>query len=178
MSTQVQLKNKTVQTVPFQPLDDTNDQYAGAEIITADDILEQARYIISARMERGPRFSNVDAAKEYLLIHCADHEREVFSVLFLDGHYKLIVHSEMFRGTVGKAVVHPREVVRDALMHNAAYVILCHNHTVDDPRPSRADKVLTQRVADALELVDIPLLDHLIVAKDSVYSFVYDGDAQ
>jgi len=172
----IKLKNQTIQTVPFQPLDENQEHFTGSEIITADEILDQARYIISKRMERGPQFRDVHAAKEYALIHCADHERETVSALFLDGHFKLIIHKEMFRGTVDSAVVYPREIVKDALMHNASMVILCHNHTVDDVQPSKSDKTMTKIVDEALEIVGIRLLDHLIVGKDDVFSFTHDKE--
>lgn len=174
MNANLQLKNKT-QTVPFQPLDDANEHFSGSDIITADEILDQARYIISKRMERGASFFDVDAAKEYALIHCADHEREYFSVLFLDAKHRLIAHDFIFTGTVNGSAVYPREIVKEALRHNAVAVIVAHNHPSGDPEPSQADLNITTRISKALDILDIKVLDHVIVGSESVVSLAQRG---
>ena len=105
----------------------------------------------------------------------AGFEHEVFAVLFLDTQHRLIEYAEMFRGTIDSASVYPRELVKEALRLNAAAVIVSHNHPSGNPEPSRADEVLTQRLKEALALVDVRTLDHIIVAGGSTISFAERG---
>ena len=138
-------------------------------LATADQILEAARQAIEYKMQRGASFSSPVAVKEYLSAKLAGFEHEVFAVLFLDTQHRLIEYSELFRGTIDSASVYPRELVKEALRLNAAAVIVSHNH------PSGADKVLTQRLREALALVDVRTLDHIIVAGGSTISFAERG---
>ncbi len=126
-------------------------------------------------MQRGTSFTSPAAVKEYLCAKLAGFEHEVFAVLFLDTHHRLIEYAEMFRGTIDGASVYPRELVKEALRHNAAAVIISHNHPSGNPEPSQADKVLTQRLNEALRLVDVRVLDHVIVAGNSTASFAERG---
>ena len=121
---------------------------------TADQILEAARQAIEHKMQRGASFTSPAVVKEYLRAKLAGYEHEVFAVLFLDTRHCLIDYAEMFHGTIDGASVYPREVVKEALRHNAATVIVSHNHPSGYPEPSSADKALTQRLKDALALVD------------------------
>ena len=121
---------------------------------TADQILDAARQAIEHKMQRGASFTSPAAVKEYLCTKLGGFEHEVFAVLFLDTQHRLIEYAEMFQGTIDSAEVHPREVVKAALRHNAAAVIVSHNHPSGYPEPSSADKALTQRLKDALALVD------------------------
>ena len=120
-------------------------------------------------------FSSPTAVKEYLRAKLAGFEHEVFAVLFLDTQDRLIEYAEMFRGTIDSASVYPRELVKQALRLNAAAVIVSHNHPSGNPEPSRADEVLTQRLKEALALVDVRTLDHIIVAGSSITSFTERG---
>ena len=151
---------------------DTHGHYAPA---TADQILEAARQVIDQKMQRGASFSSPAAVKAYLQPKLAGLECEVFAVLFLDTRHRLVEYTEMFRGTIDSASVYPREVVKEALRLNAAAVILSHNHPSGDPEPSAADRALTQRLKDALALVDVRTLDHVIVAGASTASFAERG---
>ena len=135
----------------------------------ADQILEAARQVIEQKMQRGAEFTSPVVVKDYLRAKLAGFEHEVFAVLFLDTRHRLIDYVEMFHGTIDAAEVHPREVVKQALRLNAAAVIVSHNH------PSGADKVLTQRLREALALVDVRTLDHIIVAGGSTISFAERG---
>ena len=126
-------------------------------------------------MQRGASFSSPAAVKEYLCAKLAGFEHEVFAVLFLDTQHRLIEYAEMFRGTIDSASVYPRELVKEALRLNAAAVIVSHNHPSGNPEPSRADEVLTQRLKEALALVDVRTLDHIIVAGGSTISFAERG---
>ncbi|MNL53738.1 hypothetical protein D3C87_1770080 [compost metagenome] len=126
-------------------------------------------------MQRGASFSSPAAVKEYLRAKLAGFEHEVFAVLFLDTQHRLIEYAEMFRGTIDSASVYPRELVKEALRLNAAAVILSHNHPSGNPEPSGADKALTQRLKEALALVDVRTLDHIIVAGGNTMSFAERG---
>ena len=126
-------------------------------------------------MRRQPVLANPRTARDYLVVHYAGQEREVFGCLFLDNRHRLIAVEELFLGTVDGASVHPREVVKRALKLNAAAVILAHNHPSGVAEPSQADELITARLRDALALVDIRVLDHLVVGGTTVTSFVGRG---
>lgn len=113
--------------------------------------------------------------KDYLRTKLAGLEHEVFAVLFLDSQHGLIEYVEMFRGTLNATAVYPREVVKAALLRNAAAVILSHNHPSGNSEPSQADKLLTQRLKEALALVDVHTLDHIVVGGEATASFAERG---
>ena len=120
-------------------------------------------------------FTSPTLVKEYLRNKLAGFEHEVFAVLFLDTRHRLIEYREMFHGTIDSVSVYPREVVKEALRLNAGAVILSHNHPSGNPEPSQADKVLTQRLKEALGLVEVRTLDHVIVAGADTVSFAERG---
>ena len=126
-------------------------------------------------MRQQPVLANPKTARDYLVIHYAGQEREVFGCLFLDNRHRLICFDEVFHGTIDGASVHPREVVKLALARNAAAVILAHNHPSGVAEPSQADELITVRIRDALALVDIRVLDHLVVGGNVVVSFAERG---
>ena len=142
---------------------------------TADQILDAARQAIEQKMQRGASFTSPVAVKEYLRAKLAGFEHEVFAVLFLDTQHRLIEYVEMFHGTIDSASVYPRELVKEALRLNAAAVIISHNHPSGSPEPSAADRALTQRLKEALALVDMRVLDHVVVAGSSTASFAERG---
>ena len=141
----------------------------------ADQILEAARQVIEQKMQRGAEFTSPVVVKDYLRAKLAGFEHEVFAVLFLDTRHRLIDYVEMFRGTIDAAEVHPREVVKQALRLNAAAVIVSHNHPSGNSEPSAADKAMTSQLRQALALVDIRTLDHVIVAGTRTTSFAERG---
>ena len=151
---------------------DTQGRYRLASV---EQILEAAREAIDQKMQRGAEFSSPAVVKDYLHAKLAGFEHEVFAVLFLDTRHRLIEYAEMFQGTIDSAEVHPREVVKAALRHNAAAVIVSHNHPSGNPEPSAADQALTQRLREALGLVDVRVLDHVIVAGNATASFAERG---
>lgn len=116
-----------------------------------------------------------DSVKRYLQLHYHNRKYEAFVILFLDVKNRLIEAKEMFKGTLTRTSVYPREVVKEALNLNAANVILSHNHPSGVPDPSRADIDLTQLLKDALRLVDVNVLDHIVVAGNSTCSFAEQG---
>ncbi|KRW65233.1 RadC family protein [Stutzerimonas nitrititolerans] len=142
---------------------------------TADQILEAARRVVELKVQRGAPFTAPHIVKEYLGAKLAGLEHEVFVVLFLDNQHRLIEYVEMFRGTLDSASVYPREVVKEALRLNAAAAILSHNHPSGHPEPSQADRTLTERLKEALGLVEVRTLDHIIVAGIERVSFAELG---
>lgn len=151
---------------------DVDGQYRPAR---ADEVLQQARRVLSQRVRRGATMSSPQAVKDYLRVQIGVLEHEVFTVIFLDAQHRLIALKEMFRGTVMQTSVYPREVVKESLALNAAAVILAHNHPSGAAEPSRADEFLTQTLKSALALVDVRVLDHLVVAGTDVTSFAERG---
>ncbi|MEB2400808.1 MAG: DNA repair protein RadC [Alcaligenaceae bacterium] len=151
---------------------DAQGRYLQASV---DQILEAARQAIELKMQRGAEFTSPAQVKEYLRNKLAGFEHEVFAVLFLDTRHRLIEYRELFHGTIDSASVYPREVVKEALRLNASAVILAHNHPSGNPEPSQADRVLTQRLKDALAIVEVRSLDHIIVAGTETVSFAERG---
>ena len=119
--------------------------------------------------------SSPRAVREFLAIKLGTLEHEIFAVLLLDTRHRLIDYVELFRGTINGASVHPREVVKLALARNAAALVLAHPHPSGSPEPSHADELITQRLKEALALVDIAVLDHVIVAGGETVSFAERG---
>ena len=142
---------------------------------SADQILDAARRVMEQLVQRGTQMSSPTAVRDYLTVKLAAYEHEMFAVLFLDNQHRLIEYVEMFRGSIDSASVHPREVVKEALARNAAAVILSHNHPSGWVEPREADKHLTNRLRDALSLVDIRVLDHVVVAGARAVSFAERG---
>lgn len=142
---------------------------------TAEQILEEARRVIDLKTQRSEAFTSPELVKEYLITKLAGFEHEVFAALFLDAKHQLIQYVEMFRGSIDSASVYPREVVKEALHHNAAAVIFAHNHPSGNPEPSQADKTLTQRLKEALMLVEVRSLDHIVVGGRQTMSFAERG---
>ena len=125
--------------------------------------------------EPGPSFTSSQAVRDWLRLNLATLEREAFTVLWLDNQHRLTAHDTLFLGTINSITVHPREVVKAGLKHNAAAVILAHNHPSGEAEPSDADRQITARLKQALELVDIRLLDHLVVGGMDIVSFAERG---
>lgn len=138
-------------------------------------VLELAKRSISEELQTSSSLSSPQAVRQYLQLEIGNKHYESFTVLFLDVKNRLIIGQELFRGSLSHASVYPREVVKSALSHNAASVILAHNHPSGSPDPSSADLTLTQTLKSALALVDIRVLDHFIVANNKVYSFAENG---
>lgn len=144
-------------------------------LASADQILAAARHAIDIKMQRGASFASPQPVKDYLVMKLAGLEHEVFAVLFLDSKNQLIHYAELFRGSINSACIHPREVLKEALQHNAAGVIIAHNHPSGNPQPSTLDIDITQKLKTTLDLVEIAVLDHIIVAGQQTVSFVECG---
>ena len=142
---------------------------------STDEILAAARSIMSRKVRRGTSMASPRLVKDFLSIKLGTLEHETFCVLLLDRRHRLIEYVELFRGTIDGASVHPREVVKLALARNAAALLLAHPHPSGVAEPSQADELITQRLKDALSLVDIPVLDHLIIAGGDIVSMAERG---
>jgi DNA repair protein RadC len=142
---------------------------------SSDEILKAARSIMSRKVRRGTSMSSPKLVKDFLSTKLGTLEHETFCVLLLDKRHRLIEYVELFRGTIDGASVHPREVVKLALEKNAAALLLAHPHPSGVAEASQADELITQRLKDALSLVDIRVLDHLIIAGGDVISMAEQG---
>lgn len=138
-------------------------------------VLELARRALAAELQARPVFEAPAQVKDYLRLHLAGRPHEVFAVLFLDAQNRLLAMEELFRGTLTQTSVYPREVVKRALAHNAAGVMLAHNHPSGVAEPSKADEYLTHTLKSALALVDVQVLDHFVVGRAEVVSFAERG---
>jgi DNA repair protein RadC len=137
--------------------------------------LELARRHYRETLRAGPAMNAPSATRQFLNAQLRDRPYEVFCCLHLDNRHRLIHFEELFRGTIDGASVHPREIVRQALRHNAAALIFAHNHPSGVAEASQADELITRRLRDALALVDIRVLDHLIIGDNSCLSFAERG---
>ena len=126
-------------------------------------VAELARRAIGQQLREREAFHSPGAVRQYLQLHLAHKTHEVFAVLFLDSQNRLLALEELFRGTLTQTSVYPREIVKRALAHNAAGIILAHNHPSGAAEPSTADELLTRALKDALGLVDVRVLDHFVV---------------
>ncbi|QDI87353.1 DNA repair protein RadC [Salmonella enterica subsp. enterica serovar Javiana] len=125
--------------------------------------------------EPGAAFTSTQAARDWLRLQLSTLEREEFIVLWLDNQHRLIAHETLFRGTISHTEVHPREVVKSGLKHNAAAALVAHCHPSGEAEASKADRLITERLKQALELVDIHLLDHLVIGGMDIFSFAERG---
>lgn len=137
--------------------------------------LELSRRCVFEEMQSADAMNSPGIAEEYLLRRLGDRSREIFCVLFLDSQHRVLDCEEMFMGTLDGASVYPREVVKRALQHNAAALILAHNHPSGVAEPSQADRRITERLVQALALVEIRVLDHLVIGRGAVVSFSRRG---
>jgi DNA repair protein RadC len=146
-----------------------------AKYVQLQAVLEMVRRYLHENLRRGDALSNPAATRDYLTAKLRGRPHEVFVCLLLDARHRVLAYEEVFRGTIDGASVHPREIVKLALDHHAAAVILAHNHPSGVSEPSQADVRLTQRLREALMLVDIRVLDHLIVGDGPALSFAEQG---
>lgn len=138
------------------------------------EILTAAANIIAERYIRHDEYTNPEHVKQFVQYKLGHYEREVFAVMLLDNQHRLIEFKEMFFGTIDSASVYPREVLKTVLYANAAAVIFAHNHPSGLPEPSESDKRITQKLKEALSLIDVRVLDHIVTGETSV-SFAERG---
>ena len=140
-----------------------------------DEVLQAAQALLWKQLRGSKVMDSPEAVRDFLRLRLSGLEHEVFAVLMFDSQNSLIEYVELFRGTVSQTSVYPREVVKEALARNAAAAILVHNHPSGAAAPSRADEYLTHTLKRALELIDVRVLDHMIVAGKDVLSFAERG---
>lgn len=148
-----------------------NNRYRMAD---EQDVIFETIQIYNRTFSRGETLTSPDKAKDCIKLKLAPYEHEVFVCLFLDNQHRVIACDELFRGTIDGASVYPREVVKAALHHNAAALIIAHNHPSGISDPSQADRVITAKLKEALALIDVRVLDHFIVGE-TVFSFAEHG---
>src|ERR1700733_6253973 len=148
---------------------------SGFRPATIEEIMTGARQALALRVRRGTDLSSPQRARDYLMTRLAEGEHEVSTVIYLDNRHHLRACQKLFRGTIDGASVRPREVVKEALRHNAAAVILAHNQPSHITEPSQANELVTRRLREALQLVDIRIVDYLIVGGGVVASFAECG---
>jgi len=145
-----------------------------AKFVQLKAVVEMSRRYLHEKIQRGDVMENVADVKRYLQSRLQAYPFEVFSCLFLDNKHRVIEYEELFRGTVDTASVHTREVVRRAIHHNAVAIVLAHNHPSGGAEPSTSDIEITARLKEALQLIDVRVLDHFIIG-DEVVSFAERG---
>jgi len=138
-------------------------------------VLEMSRRYYQHQLSNPITLTNSSATADYLIAQLRDLGYETFMVLYLDNQHQLICAQELFRGTINAANVYPREIVREVIKHNAAAIILSHNHPSGIAEPSDADRRITQRIKAALSLIDVTVLDHFIIGENNPYSFADHG---
>jgi DNA repair protein RadC len=163
-----------VVNAPFQDLS----RYKGiglAKYIHLQASLELARRYLKSELQQAPIFQNAEQAKQFCALHLESRQEEVFAVIFLNNQNALLHFEILFSGTLNQATVYPREVLKKVIYYQAANVILTHNHPSGSTKPSDSDCAITKRLQDALALIEVKILDHLIVGKGKVFSFAENG---
>ena len=138
-------------------------------------VLEMSRRHLAERLRRDSALESPQAVRDYLKSLLRHEPHEVFGCLFLDSKHRMLAFEVLFRGSIDSASVYPRQVVKRALAHNAAAVIFCHNHPSGITEPSQADRTLTKRLIEALDLIEVRVLDHFIVGDGQPLSMVEHG---
>ncbi len=137
--------------------------------------VELGRRYLENQLQRSEVLAGARQTRDYLLAKLQAYPNEVFACLFLDTRHRIIKYEELFSGTIDGAHIHPRELIRRVLSLNAAAIIFCHNHPSGVAEPSQADKSLTKRLTQALGLIDVRVLDHIIVGSGQTFSFAEHG---
>lgn len=146
-----------------------------AKYVQLQACLEMSKRYLAEQIEQGTQLTSSASTRDYLITEMRGETREVFSILLLDNQHSTLAFSRLFYGTIDSAAVYPRIIVEHVLKHNAAAVILCHNHPSGIAEPSIADKHITIKIKNVLELIDVRVLDHCIVAGHHCYSFAEHG---
>jgi DNA repair protein RadC len=145
-----------------------------AKFVQMKAVVEMSQRYLDEKMRHGNVLTNASAVEDYLKLQLRNYPYEVFCCVFLDNRHRVIEFEELFRGTIDSASVHPREVLRRVIHHNAAAVIFSHNHPSGVAEPSQADQRITDTLKQALALIDVRVLDHFIIG-DEVVSFAQRG---
>ncbi len=162
----------TKQSLPY--VSDKHGNYTFNSSVNKDVLISLALELIEDEI-KGEALTSAIKTKDYLRLKIGAFEHKVFSILFLDSQHRIIEFEEISRGTIDGASVYPGEVVKTVLKHNAAAVIFSHNHPSGHAEPSQADRNITQKLKNALSLIDVRVLDHIIVSKNETVSFSERG---
>ncbi len=146
-----------------------------AKYVQLQAVVEMSRRFLAEKLERSKALTSPNETRQYLRAKLRDQPHEVFAVLFLDNQHRVIRFEELFYGTIDSASVYPRVVVKKALERNAAAVIFAHNHPSGIAEPSRADRMITDKLISALQLIDIKVLDHFVIGDSDIESFAERG---
>lgn len=145
-------------------------------IIEENIVIENALQILEERLRKDPfNFTCIADTEKYLVLKLSEKNNEIFSLILLDSRHRMIEFVELFTGTIDACSVHTREVVRYALKHNAAAIILAHNHPSGISEPSQSDIDITDKIRQSLSLIDVRVLDHIVIAGTDTVSFAKRG---
>jgi DNA repair protein RadC len=163
-------------SIPNFTICEATGRYVARRPLTDEQIIKAAKTLLERRLFRErSQLTSAAAAADFFIAHFAGYEREAFACLLLDSQNRPVGFEELFQGTINCSAVYPREIVKAALRHNAAAVILAHNHPSGCMKPSSDDQHVTNRIVTALSLVDVRVLDHFIVGGGRAYSFAAHG---
>ena len=152
-----------------------DNKYLLSEPVSTKQMYQLMLSLLEKEYFRTDQLTSPDKTRQYLQVKLAKYEQEVFCCIFMNSQHQVIAFEELFYGTIDSAFVYPREIIKRCLHHNAAAVVFSHNHPSGDPLPSNADEVLTKRLKEALALVDIRVLDHIVVGGARTISFAEQG---
>jgi DNA repair protein RadC len=155
---------------------DNNNSYKLTSKPNADDIIDLAKRILAGRYRPGFTISSPSMASDYFKLHLGGLDREVFNVVYLSAGHQVLAIEALFVGTIDVAEVHPREVIKGVIRHRASAVLFCHNHPSGNCKSSQSDRAVTTRLKQALNLIDVRVLDHLIVTATDSYSMAEHGE--
>lgn len=147
-------------------LQEPNGLYLTQDPVSKSQIIQFAISLMEAKPPKGIQIHGTKDAKDFARLKLSEHEREIFAVLFFDNHHRIIAYEELFFGTIHSCQVYPREVLKRVIFHNAASVILAHNHPSGKAEPSQADIHITTKLKDILSIIDVRILDHIVVGED------------
>ncbi|MCU7866446.1 MAG: DNA repair protein RadC [Candidatus Thiodiazotropha sp. (ex Lucinoma borealis)] len=162
-------------TLPLSFVVGVDEKYIHHSDTDEQTTIEKALTILSGRHSRGEPLTSPEITKQFLRLKLGESYNEVFGCIFLDNRHRIIQFDDLFFGTVDGASVHPRVIVQKALFCNAAAAVLYHNHPSGVAEPSQADHSITKRITDALALIDVRVLDHLVVTTGECVSFAERG---
>jgi DNA repair protein RadC len=151
------------------------DQSGDFVVAESDVVVAAAKTHLGRRIRRGVKLTNPKLVRDFLAVNLGDRDCEYFCIILLDAQYRFLRFVELFRGTIDGASVHPREIVKLILEAQSAAVVLVHNHPSQNNQFSSADEQITHRVREVLDLIDVRLVDHLLVAGSQVISFAESG---
>lgn len=156
---------------------DSHERYSSSDYLSDAELIDAAIAAIERRWKQhdGDAINDISRAANLFKLRLSSYPYEVFAALFLDTRHRMIAFEELFRGTIDGCSVHPREIVRRCILLNAAALIVGHVHPSGIPDPSAADRAITQRIKDAVNLIDVRLLDHIVVGAGAPVSFALRG---